>query len=179
MFKKCFWFGWGVRLGEARKVGVFLFFWPTLTGPGRQSNEPKFWLKRFLKTRWSPASIELLLDLLACLEPKLWPKKNILPPKSAFSDSQEQDNSGKRIVFLPLPYFSRTSIDIHGWQRWRSACCIYWAFQRAELNCAAGWYLANIWKCMPFGDRINEDHTNLVTLMTWYMKHMIHQGAGL
>ena len=24
--KNYFWFGWGVRLGEARKVGVFLFF---------------------------------------------------------------------------------------------------------------------------------------------------------
>ena len=22
------WFGWGVRLGGARKMGVFLFFWP-------------------------------------------------------------------------------------------------------------------------------------------------------
>ena len=52
-----------VRLGGARKVGVFLFSWPNLTGPGRQSNGPKFWIKLFLETRWSPASIEPLLDL--------------------------------------------------------------------------------------------------------------------
>ena len=50
-----------------------------LTGPGRQSNGPEFWLKLFLETRWSPASIEFLLDLPECLEPKLWPKNPILP----------------------------------------------------------------------------------------------------
>jgi len=55
-------------------MGVFLFFWPTLTGPGSQFNGSKFWLKLVLETRWSLASIEPLLDLLACLEPKLWPK---------------------------------------------------------------------------------------------------------
>ena len=82
IFKKIFWFGWGVRLGEAREVGALSVFWPTLTGHGRQSHGPKFWLKLFLKTRWSPALIEPLLDLLACLEPKLWPKNPILPPKS-------------------------------------------------------------------------------------------------
>jgi len=38
LLKKFFWFGWGVRLGEARKVGMFWVFWPTLTGPGQQSN---------------------------------------------------------------------------------------------------------------------------------------------
>jgi len=82
ILKKNFWFGWWVRLGEARKVGALSVFWPTLTGRGRQSHGPKFWLKLFVETRWSPTWIEPLLDLLACLEPKLWPKKNILPPKS-------------------------------------------------------------------------------------------------
>ena len=38
-------FGLGVLLGGHHKVGVFLKFWPTLTSPGRKSNEPKFWLK--------------------------------------------------------------------------------------------------------------------------------------
>ena len=85
--KKIFWFGWGVRLGEARKVGVFLIFGPTLMGPGRQSHGPKFWLKLFLETRWSPASIEPLLDLLACLELKFWPKNPILPPNSEKSEN--------------------------------------------------------------------------------------------
>ena len=55
--KKKIWIEWGVRLGEARKVGVFLFFWPTLTGLERQSNGLKFSLKLCLETRWSPASI--------------------------------------------------------------------------------------------------------------------------
>ena len=80
--KKTFWFGWGVRLGEARKVGVFSVFWPILTRPGRQSHGPKFWLKLVLETRHFSASIDPLLDLLACLEPKLWPKNPILPQKS-------------------------------------------------------------------------------------------------
>ena len=75
------WKQW-VRLGEARKLGALSVFWPTLTGPGRQSHGPKFYLKLFVKTGWSPALIEPLLDLLACLEPKLWPKNPILPPKS-------------------------------------------------------------------------------------------------
>jgi len=82
LLKKIFLLGWGVRLGWARKVGVFSVFWPTLTGPGRQSHRPKFCRKLFLETTRSPASIEPLLDLLACLEPTLWPKNPILPPKS-------------------------------------------------------------------------------------------------
>ena len=69
-----FLFRWGVRLGGARKVGVCLDFRPILTGPGRQSNGPKCWLKLCLETAWSPASIKPLIDLLACLEPKLWPQ---------------------------------------------------------------------------------------------------------
>jgi len=35
---------------RARKLGVFSFLLPILTGPGRQSNWPKFWLKHFLET---------------------------------------------------------------------------------------------------------------------------------
>ena len=85
--KNIFWFGWGVRLGEARKVGVFSVFWPTLTRPGRQSHGPKFWLKLVLETRQLSASIEPLLDLLACLEPKLWPKNPILPPNQKIAEN--------------------------------------------------------------------------------------------
>ena len=47
--KKIFWFGGGVRLGEARKVGVFSVFWPTLTRPGRQSHGPNFYANLFWK----------------------------------------------------------------------------------------------------------------------------------
>ena len=60
------------------KWGVFVFLtnfdepWTPILGT-------KFWLKPFLKTRWSSASIEPLLDFLACLEPKLWPKKAFYP----------------------------------------------------------------------------------------------------
>jgi len=36
----------------------------------------------FLETRQFSASIEPLPDLLACLEPTLWIKNTILPPKS-------------------------------------------------------------------------------------------------
>jgi len=74
--KKIFWFRWGVCLVESRKVEVFLDFWPTLTGPERQSNGSKFYYKLFLETTWSSASIDPLIDLLACLEPTLWPKNH-------------------------------------------------------------------------------------------------------
>ena len=75
--KKITWFGLGVLLGGRHKVGVFLNFWPTLTGPGRQSNEP-FFGSIFLETRRSSASLEPFIDLLACPEPELWPKNPIL-----------------------------------------------------------------------------------------------------
>ena len=76
-----------MRGSWARKVGVFSFFWPTLTGPGRQFHRPKFWRKLYSETTRSPVSIEPLLDLLACLKPKLWPKNPILPPNSEKSEN--------------------------------------------------------------------------------------------
>ena len=82
---------------------MFLNFWPNLTGPGRQSNELKFWLKPCLETTWSPASIEPLLELLACLEPKLWPKKNILPPKSENCRKRIESLTGVISIFHTSP----------------------------------------------------------------------------
>jgi len=76
--KNFFDWGEGFAWGGLAKLGCFIF-WPTLTGPGRQSHRPKFWRKLFLETTRSPASIEPLLDLLACLEPKLWPKTAFCP----------------------------------------------------------------------------------------------------
>ena len=69
------------------QIGVFSNFWPNLSGSERQSNEPKFWLKILLEARWSPASIELLIDLLACLQPKLWPKHPMLPPNQKLAEN--------------------------------------------------------------------------------------------
>ena len=80
--------------GRGSQIWGVSFFLTNLTGSGRQSNKPKFWLKRFLKTTWSPASKETLFDLLVCLKPKLWPKKLILPPKS------ENADLGGKIRFL-------------------------------------------------------------------------------
>jgi len=48
--KKIFRFGFGVLLGGRHKMGLFLNFWPTLTGSGRLSNKPLFWLKIVLET---------------------------------------------------------------------------------------------------------------------------------
>ena len=63
---------WG-SLGGPLQVGVFLrFFWPPLSGPGPQPNEPLFWLKTFLETRPKSASLEPLNDFLAYRERKLW-----------------------------------------------------------------------------------------------------------
>ena len=74
---KIIWFKWGVFLGDVTKRTCFLF-WPNLTGLGRQCNESYYWLKLFLETRRSAASIEHLTDLLGCLEPTLWSKNPIL-----------------------------------------------------------------------------------------------------
>ena len=84
--KKNFWFGFGVLLGWLHKAGVFLNFWPILTGPGRQPNESFFWFKLFVKTGLSSASSEPFIDLLACLEPKLWLKHPILPPNQNIAE---------------------------------------------------------------------------------------------
>ena len=66
---------------------MFLHFWPILKGIWRQSNELFFWLKLLLETRRSAASIESLIDILACLQPKLWPKKNILPHNQKIAEN--------------------------------------------------------------------------------------------
>jgi len=90
---------------------VLLNFWPTLTGPGRQSNEP-FFCSIFLETRWSSVYIEPLINLLACLEPKLWPQKHFTPnsencrksmslPLAACADSDNSPREHDRELFEP------------------------------------------------------------------------------
>ena len=83
--------GSGFCSGDVTKMGVN--FWPTLTGPGRQSNAPFFCLKIVLESRRSSASLELLIDLLARLEPKLRPKRNIL---------HKNQKNGRKSTSLPL-----------------------------------------------------------------------------
>jgi len=55
-------------------VFVFLakFTWPW--APTQQAN---FWIKFFVETKLSSASLKPLIDLLAYLEPELWLKNNI------------------------------------------------------------------------------------------------------
>jgi len=72
--------------GGSQSGGVFVFL-TYLTGPGRQSHGPKFWLKLVLETRQFSASIEPLLDLLACLGPKLWPKNPIFPQNQKIAEN--------------------------------------------------------------------------------------------
>ena len=50
--------GLAFSVGDVTSGGVFAFFWPTLPGPGRQSNEPIFWRKVLLNTRLSSESLE-------------------------------------------------------------------------------------------------------------------------
>ena len=54
---------------------LFSFYWPSLRGPGRQSNESIVSLKFFLETRLSYESLEPLIDFLAYLDKKLYQKK--------------------------------------------------------------------------------------------------------
>ena len=57
-------------------MGVsFSFYWPSLRGPGRESNEPIVSRKFCLETRLSYKSLEPLIDFLAYLDQKLHHKK--------------------------------------------------------------------------------------------------------
>jgi len=70
--KKFFVLGSGFSGGGRHKWGChFRFFWPTLRGPGRQSNEQLFSLKFLFETRLSSESLELLIWFLTYLDPKL------------------------------------------------------------------------------------------------------------
>ena len=64
-------FSFGFSWGGVTSGGVFVFFWPTLHGPGRPSNGPTFWPKYFCETRQSHESLEPLIDFLAYLDEKL------------------------------------------------------------------------------------------------------------
>ena len=52
----------------------FVYIQMTSSGPGCQSQEPFFWLGFLLETRLWYKSLEGLMDFLAFLVPKLWPK---------------------------------------------------------------------------------------------------------
>ena len=52
-------------------MDVLAFLWPTLPGPGGQSNGPTFWPNLFLETRLSYESLEPLIGFLAYLDPNL------------------------------------------------------------------------------------------------------------
>jgi len=54
-------------VGYVTMVHIFAFFWLKLPDPGRQPNEPLFWLKFYLETRLSSDSSELLIGFLAYL----------------------------------------------------------------------------------------------------------------
>jgi len=57
-------------------VGVsFSFYWPSLRGPGHQSNEPIVSLKFLLETSLSYESLEPLIDILAYLDQNLYHRK--------------------------------------------------------------------------------------------------------
>jgi len=63
--------GLGFFWGDVTSVGVLAFLWPTLPGPGRQSNGPTCWPKYFLQTMLSYESLEPLVCFLAYLDQKL------------------------------------------------------------------------------------------------------------
>ena len=82
LFKKNVWLGWGVRLGWARKVGVFSVFWPTLTGPGRQSHGPKFW-KKTIFGNYTLSRVDIALSWPSSLSgTKVMAQKPYFAPKS-------------------------------------------------------------------------------------------------
>jgi len=52
-----------------------MHIWIRLSGPGRQGQEPIFWLGNLWETRLFYESLEGLIGFLAFLVQKLWPKK--------------------------------------------------------------------------------------------------------
>ena len=52
----------------------FSFYWPSLRGPGRESNEPIVSRKFCLETRLSYKSLEPLIDFLAYMDQRLFHK---------------------------------------------------------------------------------------------------------
>ena len=76
--------------GDVTSGVVSAFSWPTLPGPGRQSNGPTFWPKYLLETRLSYEFLEPLICVLACLDQILCHKKQkvvkISTPKNSNQD---------------------------------------------------------------------------------------------
>jgi len=66
---------------------MFSDFWPNLTGPGRYIHELFSWHKLFTETTRSVASIEPLIDLLACQEPKILPKNPTVPQNQKIAEN--------------------------------------------------------------------------------------------
>ena len=77
---------WAFVLVTPQRGHVFEFL-NNFGGPSAPIQWAIFWLKLFVETRRSAASIEPLIDLLACLEPKSWPKKPILPPNQKIAEN--------------------------------------------------------------------------------------------
>jgi len=55
-----------------------------------------FWLKIVLETRRSSASLEPLIDLLAYLEPELWPQNPFCTKKQKLQKKRESPAGGLR-----------------------------------------------------------------------------------
>jgi len=67
--------GLGFSWGSVTSGGVFAFLWPTLPGPGRQSNVPTFRPTYFYETRLSYEFLEPSIGFLAYLDQNLCHKK--------------------------------------------------------------------------------------------------------
>jgi len=76
---------------QRRRVFEFLNHFNQLWAPIQWAI---FWLKLFVETKRSNASIEPLIDLVACLEPKLWPKNPIVTQNQKIAECIESPNGG-------------------------------------------------------------------------------------
>jgi len=94
--KKFLVLGLGFFWGDVTSGGVFAFSWPTLPGPGRQSNGPTSCPKYFLHTRLSYEFLEPLIGFLAYLDHKLRHKKQ----KVVKISTPKTGNQGGKTPFL-------------------------------------------------------------------------------
>jgi len=78
--KNVFVLGLGFSGGDDTSGGVIFVFWPTLRGPGHQSNEAIFSIKFLFESRLLSESLEPLIGFLAYLETKLCHKNSKVPP---------------------------------------------------------------------------------------------------
>ena len=154
-------FSWG-EVTKWRCYWIFDQLWLALDA----NPMSRFFGSIFLETRWSSVYIEPLIDLLACLEPKLWPQKHFTPnsencrksmslPLAACADSDNSPREHDRELFEPsrdswsLAVCTEKKLEVWVWGfRWVSSRLVFllWRHRpdnKPKLCLKFGWILGS------------------------------------